>query len=291
MFVLLTLCALASAVSNYPYGQGFAPLPQAYPNYAQAVPQQYIPQQQYSAPQQQVYPDFRFQQVAQLPVPAGMERPVVIDPETSMEDPIPQEDDNMMSSLIENPPAPPASTGAPAAGGTAPAPSNCADGDKPCKIGAAKAAGPKDDGRDPKLVAALEAVKSDLMAKGHQLVEEKKWLKEVKQMMTTYAKKVSGVQKSVTSTKETMKDLLKKKRQIENLELQKQLKAKLAAASGDLSALETVISHVKNRANQFMEKKKNVEETIKLINTQLSKLSGKGAEKALNSGDSENTQY
>jgi uncharacterized protein YoxC len=272
---LVALVGSALAATQYPYGQGFAPMPQAYPQYGQvATP---APQQAMAA--------FNFRQI-----PAGMEQPRVIDPETQVEDPRMDADDMNPSMLQEANPPPPSTDGGVNKGAQS-APKNCADGDEACKVTAAKAAGPPDNSRDPRLVAALEAVKSDLMAKGHQLVEEKKWLKDVKQMMDTYAKKMKNVGKSVESTKVTMKDLLKKKRQIENLQLQKELKSKLATANDDLTSLETVISHVKNRANQFMEKKKNVEETIKLIQTQLSKLQGKGASKNLAGGSGENTQY
>jgi uncharacterized protein YoxC len=276
--LLVALVGSALAAQQYPYGQGFAPMPQAYPQYNQAANP--APQM---APQQPV-DAFNFRQI-----PAGMEQPRVIDPETQVEDPRMQDDDVDTSMLQTNPPPP--STDGGVDKGAQSAPKNCADGDEACKVTAAKAAGPPDTSRDPRLVAALEAVKSDLMAKGHQLVEEKKWLKDVKAMMDTYAKKMKNVGKSVESTKGTMKDLLKKKRQIENLQLQKELKSKLATATDDLTSLETVISHVKNRANQFMEKKKNVEETIKLIQTQLSKLQGKGAAKDLAAGSGEKTQY
>jgi len=157
-----------------------------------------------------------------------------------------------------------------------------ADGDEECHSApvteaqqSAKDQKNKDDGRDPKLVAALEAIKSDLMAKGHEYKEEKAWLSDVALMMATYHKKLENVRKNVLALKTDMKELLHKKRQVENLELQQQLDKKMEVATKDMKTLNSVIDHVESRLKQFHAKKTKYEETISHIQSQLDQLQGK----------------
>jgi len=134
------------------------------------------------------------------------------------------------------------------------------------------------NGRDPKIVAALEAITADLISRGKELTSERKWSTQVKSMLDVYKEKVSNVDTHIEKIRTEMKELLKKKRQIENVEVQQQLNTKLRLAQGDLEALDGAMSHVQSKADEFAEKKKTLEASIKKIETQVKGLQGAKSE-------------
>jgi len=125
-----------------------------------------------------------------------------------------------------------------------------------------------------KLDVALAAIKQDIMVRNRQLEEEKKWTTEVRRVIEQYNKKVKRVDADMIKTRAQVKDLFKKKKQIENLKIQKKLEAKLKDATSDLATLQQALHHVKSKASEFDKTKVEIKKTIYSIHTQLAKLKG-----------------
>lgn len=134
---------------------------------------------------------------------------------------------------------------------------------------AAAAAQPKD-----KLDIALAAIKQDIMVRNRQLEEEKNWVGEVHKITEQYNKKVHRVEADIVKTRNEVKALFKKKKQVENLKIQRALEAKLKDATSDLSTLQQALHHVKSKSQEFEKTKDEIKKTIYGIHTQLSKLKG-----------------
>jgi len=132
------------------------------------------------------------------------------------------------------------------------------------------------DGEAPsKLELALGAIKEDIMKKSRQVGEEMTWIDEVDKITTAYKEKSKRVSANVEVVRGEVKDLYKKKKQIENLILQKELQAKLGDANEDLGTLEKALGHVKTKEEEFVKTKTNIQDTISGISKQLEKLEGK----------------
>jgi len=139
-------------------------------------------------------------------------------------------------------------------------------GRRPTPVGAKK---PKD-----KLDVALAAIKQDIMVRNRQLEEEKNWVKEVHKITEQYNKKVHRVEADVVKVRNEVKALFKKKKQVENLKIQRALEAKLKDATGDLATLQQALHHVKSKSAEFEKTKQEIKKTIYGIHTQLAKLKG-----------------
>jgi len=139
-------------------------------------------------------------------------------------------------------------------------------GRRPTVAGASK---PKD-----KLDVALAAIKQDIMVRNRQLEEEKNWVAEVRKITEQYNKKVHRVEADIVKTRNEVKALFKKKKQVENLKIQRALEAKLKDATSDLSTLQQALSHVKSKSAEFEKTKQEIKKTIYGIHTQLAKLKG-----------------
>jgi len=125
-----------------------------------------------------------------------------------------------------------------------------------------------------KLDIALAAIKQDIMVRNRQLEEEKNWVNEVHKITEQYNKKVHRVEADIVKTRNEVKALFKKKKQVENLKIQRQLEAKLKDATSDLSTLSQALHHVKSKSQEFEKTKKEIKDTIYGIHTQLAKLKG-----------------
>jgi len=125
-----------------------------------------------------------------------------------------------------------------------------------------------------KLDVALAAIKQDIMVRNRQLEEEKKWVSEVRKVIEQYNKKVNRVTTDIKKTRNEVRELFKKKKQIENLKIQRQLESKLKDATSDLATLQQALHHVKSKASEFDKTKQEIKKTIYNIHTQLSKLKG-----------------
>lgn len=139
-------------------------------------------------------------------------------------------------------------------------------GRRPTAAGNAK---PKD-----KLDIALAAIKQDIMVRNRQLEEEKQWVAEVRKITEQYNKKVHRVEADIVKTRNEVKSLFKKKKQVENLKIQRALEAKLKDATSDLSTLQQALHHVKSKSQEFEKTKQEIKKTIYGIHTQLAKLKG-----------------
>jgi len=125
-----------------------------------------------------------------------------------------------------------------------------------------------------KLDIALAAIKQDIMVRNRQLEEEKAWVTEVHKITEQYNKKVHRVEADVVQLRNQIKELFKKKKQVENLKIQRQLEAKLKDATADLSTLQQALHHVKSKSAEFEKTKNEIKATIYGIHTQLAKLKG-----------------
>jgi len=139
-------------------------------------------------------------------------------------------------------------------------------GRRPTPRGAAK--------KKDKLDIALAAIKQDIMVRNRQLEEEKNWVNEVHKITEQYNKKVHRVEADVVKTRNEVKALFKKKKQVENLKIQRALEAKLKDATSDLSTLSQALHHVKSKSQEFEKTKNEIKTTIYNIHTQLAKLKG-----------------
>lgn len=125
-----------------------------------------------------------------------------------------------------------------------------------------------------KLDVALAAIKQDIMVRNRQLEEEKNWVGEVHKITEQYNKKVHRVEADIVKVRNEVKALFKKKKQVENLKIQRALEAKLKDATSDLSTLQQALHHVKSKSQEFEKTKQEIKKTIYGIHTQLSKLRG-----------------
>jgi chromosome segregation ATPase len=134
-------------------------------------------------------------------------------------------------------------------------------------------AGPGAQKKD-KLDIALSAIKQDIMVRNRQLEEEKNWVNEVHKITEQYNKKVQRVESDIVKTRNEVKALFKKKKQVENLKIQRALEEKLKDATGDLATLQQALHHVKSKSAEFEKTKQEIKKTIYGIHTQLAKLKG-----------------
>jgi hypothetical protein len=125
-----------------------------------------------------------------------------------------------------------------------------------------------------KMDEAVGALNEDLMHYVKQIQDETKWVLDVRKVIETYDVKTRRVETNIQHLKEEIKELYKKKKQIENLKLQKQLELKLRAATGDLTTLEKAMAHVRVKQDQFKQSKTEVLDTIGTLEDQLSDLKG-----------------
>lgn len=147
-----------------------------------------------------------------------------------------------------------------------------ADAIKPMALAEAGASAGEEQGAD--LESALNELKDDIVARSHQVMEEKKWVDQVKTITSEYELKMRRVEVNIANIRGQVKDMFKKKKQIENLMLQEKLQGKLKDATADLTVLQTALSHTKAKANSFARNKQGVVQTIDAIKQQLSKLQG-----------------
>lgn len=125
-----------------------------------------------------------------------------------------------------------------------------------------------------RLEAALGALKEDIMRKVAQVQEETKWVEEVRKVLDTYEVKTRRVESNIHRVREEVRTLYRKKKQVENLKLQKQLELKLKDAKGDLQTLEQALSQIRGKADEFDQKKSSVLGEISSLQAQMAKLQG-----------------
>jgi len=132
-----------------------------------------------------------------------------------------------------------------------------------------------------KLDVALAAIKQDILVRNRQINDEKAWVSQVRKIVEQYNKKVKRVLSDIQKTKQEVKVLFRKKKQIENLKIQRALEAKLKDATSDLGTLKSALQHVQTKASEFAKTKREIKKTIISIHTQLAKLKGEKSKKKL----------
>jgi len=132
-----------------------------------------------------------------------------------------------------------------------------------------------------KLKAALEAVKEDIVANSKQISDERKWVSAVRKIVLSYEDKMKRVNDHILALRKEQKVLFDKKKQIENLRLQRRLTAKLKKASEELKTLQYSLDHVQQKSHELNAEHANLQSTIAKIESQLIKLKGGKKKKAL----------
>jgi len=125
-----------------------------------------------------------------------------------------------------------------------------------------------------KLDVALAAIKQDIIIRSRQLQEEQAWVGEVNKITARYNRKVKRVELDIKKTRQDVKSLFRKKKQIENLKIQRQLESKLKDAQTDLATLSQALAHVNSKRKEFDSTKNEIKKTIIGIHGQLAKLRG-----------------
>jgi len=143
---------------------------------------------------------------------------------------------------------------------------------------------PKDsENNDPelaKLNLALEAVKEDILSVNKQINDERRWVIAVSKIISSYNTKMKRVESHIIALRKEMKNLYRKKKQIENLKLQKALEAKLKEARAELATLTNSLKHVAVKQGELNKSGRDLRQTIAGIQGQLAKLRGQQLHKA-----------
>jgi len=125
-----------------------------------------------------------------------------------------------------------------------------------------------------KLNLALEAVKEDILSTNKQITDERKWVIAVAKIIASYNDKMKRVEGHIVALRKEMKNLYRKKKQIENLKLQKALEGKLKEARDELATLTNSLKHVQSKQGELNKSGADLRATIAGIQGQLAKLRG-----------------
>jgi len=134
--------------------------------------------------------------------------------------------------------------------------------------------GKYDDPEMSKLNLALAAVKEDILSTNKQITDERKWVIAVAKIIASYNDKMKRVEAHIIALRKEMKALYRKKKQIENLKLQKALEAKLKEAKDELATLTSSMKHVTVKQSELNRSGSDLRNTIAGIQAQLAKLRG-----------------
>jgi hypothetical protein len=138
----------------------------------------------------------------------------------------------------------------------------------------ARSANRYEDPEMGKLNLALAAVKEDILSTNKQITDERKWVIAVAKIIASYNDKMKRVEAHIIALRKEMKALYRKKKQIENLKLQKALEAKLKEARDELSVLTNSLKHVAVKQGELNRSGMDLRQTIAGIQAQLAKLRG-----------------
>jgi len=125
-----------------------------------------------------------------------------------------------------------------------------------------------------KLNLALAAVKEDILSTNKQITDERKWVIAVAKIIASYNDKMKRVEGHIVALRKEMKNLYRKKKQIENLKLQKALEGKLKEARDELATLTNSLKHVQSKQGELNKSGADLRATIAGIQGQLAKLRG-----------------
>jgi len=125
-----------------------------------------------------------------------------------------------------------------------------------------------------KLNLALEAVKEDILSTNKQINTERQWVVAVAKIIAQYNEKMKRVEAHIIALRKEMKSLYRKKKQIENLKLQRALQDKLKQARTELTTLTGSLTKVQKKKGQLNKSGADLRVTIAGLQGQLAKLRG-----------------
>jgi len=131
-----------------------------------------------------------------------------------------------------------------------------------------------DDPEMMKLKQALEAVKEDIVSNSKQISDERRWVAAVRKIVLSYEDKMKRVNTHIYLLRKEQKKLFDKKKQIDNLRLQRKLHSKLKKASEELKTLQYSLDHVQQKSHELNSEHANLQSTISKIENQLVRLKG-----------------
>jgi len=160
----------------------------------------------------------------------------------------------------------------------------CLDGDCTRATGVKKAAvGTHPNAGTPKpptkLDIALGAVKEEIMVRAKELHLEKDWSHKVTNLIDEYQQKLGKVNGNIISLRAQTKALLRKKKQIQNVQVQNKLRYKLKLAQADLNRLQKQMEHIAGKENEFSDTEKQLKGTMNALKNSLLKLRGQETQK------------
>jgi uncharacterized protein YoxC len=130
-----------------------------------------------------------------------------------------------------------------------------------------------------KLDIALDAVKEEIMVRAKELHLEKDWSKKVAALIDEYQQKLAKVTGNIAHLRAQTKALLRKKKQIQNVQVQNKLRAKLRMAQADLNRLQKQMEHIAGKENEFSDTEKQLKTTMNALKNSLLKLRGQETQK------------
>jgi len=165
----------------------------------------------------------------------------------------------------------------------------CIDGDctRAIKVEKAKVGShPNNKTKKPptKLEIALGAVKEEIMVRAKELHKEKDWAKKVAKLIDEYQQKLSKVTGNIAHLRAQTKALLRKKKQIQNVQVQNKLRYKLELAQADLNRLQKQMEHIAGKENEFADTEKQLKSTMNALKNSLLKLRGQEPQKLAKEG-------
>jgi len=144
-----------------------------------------------------------------------------------------------------------------------------------------------DDGnKDQELAEALQTVKDQIVAKANEIKAEKKWVREVTKIIEAYVKKTRRVNGNIRQLQKDVKMLFRKKKQIENMIVQRKLEKRLKVAVADMTTINLALKNVKVKETAFNKSKNSIKATISAMETALKQLRGTHKKKGSGSSSS-----
>jgi hypothetical protein len=130
-----------------------------------------------------------------------------------------------------------------------------------------------------KLDIALGAVKEEIMVRAKELHLEKAWSGKVATLIDDYQQKLNKVSGNIIALRAQVKALLRKKKQIQNVQVQNKLRYKLKLAQSDLNRLQKQMEHIAGKENEFSDTEKQLKGTMNALKNSLLKLRGQETKK------------
>jgi len=165
----------------------------------------------------------------------------------------------------------------------------CLDGDCTRAVGVRKAkvgTHPSQSTAPPptKLDIALGAVKEEIMVRAKELGKEKNWSGKVTKLIDEYQQKLGKVNGNIITLRAQVKALLRKKKQIQNVQVQNKLRYKLQLAQADLNRLQKQMEHIASKENEFADTEKSLKSTMNALRNSLLKLRGQEPQRLAEEG-------